>query len=151
MKILVIGLGSMGKRRLRNLKALKEEDILAFDLREDRRKEVEEKYRIKTFANFEEAMKEKPEVFIISVPPDIHLKYQLYAAKHDIHFFTEASVVKDGLEEVIELLKQKDIVGVPSSTLRFHPAIKKIKELVDNNKIGRLCTFTYHSGQYLPD
>jgi len=151
MKILVIGLGSMGKRRLRNLKALKEEDIIAFDLREDRRKEVEEKYGIRTFANFEEAMKEKPEIFIISVPPDIHLEYQLYAAKNDIHFFTEASVVKDGLEQVIELLKQRNIVGVPSSTLRFHPAIKKIKELVDNNEIGKLCSFTYHSGQYLPD
>ncbi len=151
MKILIIGLGSMGKRRFRNLKALKEEDIIAFDLREDRRKEVEEKYGIRTFANFEEAMKEKPDVFIISVPPDIHLEYQLYAAKNNIHFFTEASVVKDGLEEVIELLKDKDIVGAASSTLRFHPAVKRIKELVDNDKIGKLCTFTYHSGQYLPD
>jgi len=55
------------------------------------------------------------------------------------------------LEEVIELLKHKDIVGAPSSTLRFHPAIKRIKKFIDNNEIGKLCTFTYHSGQYLPD
>jgi len=151
MKILVIGLGSMGKRRIRNLKALKEEDIIAFDLREDRRKEVEEKYGIKTYGKFEDAMLEKPEIFIISVPPDIHLEYQLYAAKNNINFFTEASVVKEGLEDVINLLKKKDIVGVPSSTFRFHPAVKKIKELVDNNEIGKICTFTHHSGQYLPD
>ena len=151
MKIFVIGLGSMGKRRLRNLKALKEEDIIAFDLREDRRKEVEEEYGIRTFANFEEAMKEKPEVFIISVPPHIHLEYQLYAAKNNIHFFTEASVVRDRLNEVIEIIKEKDIIGAASSTLRFHPAVKRIKELVDNNEIGKLCTFTHHSGQYLPD
>ena len=151
MKILVIGLGSMGKRRLRNLKALKEEDIITFDLREDRRKEVEEEYGIRTFANFEEAMKENPEVFIISVPPHIHLEYQLYAAKNNIHFFTEASVVRDRLNEVIEIIKEKDIIGAASSTLRFHPAVKRIKELVDNNKIGKLCTFTHHSGQYLPD
>ena len=94
MKILIIGLGSMGKRRFRNLKALKEEDIIAFDLREDRRKEVEEKYGIRTFANFEEAMKEKPDVFIISVPPDIHLEYQLYIHNHfqlhDIQLFFSA-------------------------------------------------------------
>ncbi|MFX0059059.1 MAG: Gfo/Idh/MocA family protein [Candidatus Hodarchaeota archaeon] len=151
MKILQIGLGSMGKRRLRNLKALNEKDIIAFDLREDRRKEVEEKYEIKTYGNFEKAIKEKPEIFIISVPPDVHLEYQLYAAKNNIHFFTEASVVKHGLDEVISLLKQKDIVGAASSTLRFHPAVRKIKELVDNKAIGNLCTFTHHSGQYLPD
>ena len=151
MKILVIGLGSMGKRRLRNLKALNEEDVIAFDLREERRKEAEEKYGIKTFSNFKEAMKEKPEIFIISVPPDVHLEYQLYAAENNINFFTEASVVRDGLDKVIGILKSKDIVGAASSTLRYHPAIKRIKKLVDNNKIGKLCTFTYHSGQYLPD
>lgn len=151
MKILVIGLGSMGKRRLRNLKALKETDVIAFDLREDRRKEAEKKFGIKTYANFKETMKEMPEIFIISVPPAIHLEYQLFAAKNDIHFFTEASVVKEGLDQVIDILKDKDIVGAASSTLRYHPAIKKIKELVDNNEIGKLCTFTHHSGQYLPD
>lgn len=151
MKILQIGLGSMGKRRLRNLKALNETDIIAFELREDRRKEVEEKFGIKIYADFKDALKEKPEVFIISVPPAAHLKYQLYAAKNDIHFFTEASVVIDGLDEVIEVLKGKKIIGAASSTLRFHPAIKKIKQLVDQNKIGKLCTFTHHSGQYLPD
>lgn len=151
MKILQIGLGSMGKRRLRNLKALDEKDVIAFDLREDRRKEVEEKFGIKTYDNFEDAMKEKPEVFIISVPPHIHLDYQLYAAKNNIHFFTEASVVKEGLDEVIDILKGKDIVGAASSTLRFHPAVKRIKELVDSNAIGKSCTFTHHSGQFLPD
>lgn len=151
MKILQIGLGSMGKRRLRNLQALNEKDVIAFDLRADRREEVEEKFGIKTFSNFEEVMKEKPEIFIISVPPDIHLEYQLYAAKNNIHFFTEASVVKDGLDELIEILKGKNIVGVPSSTLRFHPAVKRIKKLVDSQTIGKLCTFTHHSGQYLPD
>ena len=151
MKILIIGLGSMGKRRIRNLMALKEEDIIAFDLKEERRKEAEEKYGIRTFAEFEDAMREKPNVFIISVPPDIHLQYQKFAVNNDIHFFTEASVVDEGLDEIIELVKLKGIIGVPSSTLRFHPSIKKIKELVDNKKIGKLCTFTHHSGQFLPD
>ncbi len=151
MKILQIGLGSMGKRRLRNLKALNEKDIIAFDLREDRRKEVEEKFGIITFANFEEALKEEPEIFIISVPPDEHLEYQIFATRNDIHFFTEASVVRDGLKEMIEMLNGKDIVGMASSTLRFHPAVKRIKNLVDKNEIGKLCTFTYHSGQYLRD
>ena len=71
--------------------------------------------------------------------------------QNNIHFFTEASVVRDGLDEVVGLLKGTDLIGAASSTLRFHPAVKRIKELVDNNAIGKLCTFTHHSGQYLPD
>ncbi|MEK7353947.1 MAG: aminotransferase class III-fold pyridoxal phosphate-dependent enzyme [Chloroflexota bacterium] len=40
MKVLIVGLGSMGKRRIRCLKALGHEDILAYDPREDRRAET---------------------------------------------------------------------------------------------------------------
>ena len=46
--IYIIGLGSMGKRRLRNLQALGENKLIGFDLREDRRKEAADNYNIKT-------------------------------------------------------------------------------------------------------
>ncbi len=151
MKILVVGLGSMGKRRVRNLQTLNIKNILGFDLKKDRRTESENKYGIQTYDNFERAIDQIPEALIISVPPDVHIKYQMFAAKNNIPFFTEASVLDEGMEELIEMIELKNIIGVPSSTLRFHPAIKKIKELVDKNEIGKLCTFTYHSGQYLPD
>ncbi len=65
MKFLQVGLGSMGKRRIRCLKRLGEENIIGFDLKEERRKETEEKYKIKTFENFEDAFKKNPDVLII--------------------------------------------------------------------------------------
>lgn len=151
MKYLQIGLGSMGKRRIRCLKALGEEDIIGFDIREDRRKDIEEKYRIKTFSKFEEALKQKPQAAIISTPPDLHIMYAIKLAKKGIHFFTEASVVDEGMNELINILKEERVVGVPSCTLRFHPLIKKIKSAIENNKIGKILSFTYQAGQYLPD
>ncbi len=78
--------------------------------------------------------------------------YALIDAKEEKHFFTEASVLDEGTLELIQILKKKkNIVGVPSCTLRFHPLIKKIKELVEEKVIGKILSFTYHSGQYLPD
>ena len=44
MKFLVVGCGSMGKRRMRCLKANGQQDIIAFDTREDRREEVKKLY-----------------------------------------------------------------------------------------------------------
>ena len=151
MKFLIIGLGSMGKRRIRNLQYLKVKDIIGFDLREDRRKEAEEKYRIKTFENFKKAMNQNPDVFIISTPPNLHTKYALIAAKNNKHFFMEASVVSEGMKELIKGCKNKEIVAAPSCTMRFYPAPKEIKRIIDNGKIGKPLAFTYHSGQYLPD
>ena len=46
LKIIVIGLGSMGKRRIRNLLKLGYDDIIGFDPRDDRRKETRKKYKI---------------------------------------------------------------------------------------------------------
>jgi predicted dehydrogenase len=151
MKLLIIGLGSMGKRRIRNLQYLKAGTIVGFDTREDRTKEVEEKYNIRTFTNFDNAMKEDPDALIISTPPDLHTKYARIAAENNKHFFTEASVVVEGMDELINLCRRKEIVAAPSCTMRFNSSIQKIKKIVDNGKIGKPLAFTYHSGQYLPD
>ncbi|SVD88881.1 uncharacterized protein METZ01_LOCUS441735, partial [marine metagenome] len=48
MTFLIVGLGSMGKRRIRNLRINGEEKIIGFDIRIDRRKEAETKYNIQT-------------------------------------------------------------------------------------------------------
>jgi len=151
MKFLVVGLGSMGKRRVRNLQYLKGGEIIGFDPRKDRGEEVEEKYKIRTFDDFDRAMAENPDALVISTPPDLHTKYAIIAAKNDKHFFTEASVVDEGMDELIDICKNKNIVAAPSCTMRFHPAVKKIRELVEKNVIGKPLAFTYHSGQYLPD
>lgn len=151
MKFLVVGLGSMGKRRIRNLKNLGINDIIAFDLRKDRCEEVKTKYNVETYTEFNESMKKSPDVMIISTPPDLHMKYAILAIENKMHFFTEASVVKDEMKKVIEKLKNSDIVGLPSCTMRYHPIIKKINELLKSNQFGKILAFFYHSGQYLPD
>jgi predicted dehydrogenase len=151
MHFLIVGLGSMGKRRVRNLQHLKAGKITGFDPREDRRKEAEERYGINTHGDFEEALGENPDVLIISTPPDLHMPYMKAAATANKHFFCEASVVDDGLDELIKLCESKNIIAAPSSTMRFNPSVKRIKKLVDEGSMGKPLALTYHSGQYLPD
>jgi len=141
----------MGKRRIRNLQYLKLEKIIGFDSREDRCKEASEKYNIETYQDITKALGEKPDALIISTPPDIHMKYAKIALENKIHFFTEASVVQDEMEEVIDILKRIDKIGLPSCTMRYHPIVKEIRNLLNKNIIGKPLSFLYHSGQYLPD
>ena len=57
MTYMVIGLGSMGKRRIRLLKKyLGEINLVGIDLNADRLNEVKEQFGIKTFESVEEAM-----------------------------------------------------------------------------------------------
>ena len=152
MKFLVIGLGSMGKRRIRCFKALNCDEICGFDLKSQRCKEVEEKYNIKTYVDIDLALKEfKPDAFIISVPPHKHHIYMMLAIENQIDFFVEASVVDDDMEIIKENIKNSNIIAAPSATLCFHPAIKIIANLVKKNELGEISNILLHSGQYLPD
>lgn len=150
MKFLVIGLGSMGKRRVRCLKALNYSEIIGIDPREDRRKETEDKYLIKTFDSIDKVSLEEIDAFVVSTPPDLHTEYLELAICNKIPSFVEASV----LTEEVESINNKNIDNVfiaPSCTLRFHPLVKEIKKVVESRALGKITNFTYHSGQYLPD
>ena len=154
MKFLVIGLGSMGKRRIRNLIALGyKNSIVGFDTKDDRVNETTEKYNIDTFNNFENAIKEfNPEVFIISTPPNFHMKYAYFAFENNVHCFIEASVMDS--QKILELsimIKNRDLIIVPSCTMQYYPGPKKIKELINDGIIGKVLNFNYQTGQYLPD
>ena len=126
-------------------------EIAGFDPREDRCQEAASNYEIHTFNDFDEAMATDPQALIISTPPHLHMPYARIAALNNKHFFTEASVLSDGMDEVIELCKGKGFVAAPSCTMRFHPLVQIIKKIVDSGDLDDILTFTYHSGQYLPD
>ncbi|HIP49650.1 MAG TPA: Gfo/Idh/MocA family oxidoreductase [Lutibacter sp.] len=153
MKFLVIGLGSMGKRRVRNLIALGYKgNIAGFDPRDDRRDEAKQ-YEIEIFDSFDNAVKVyQPDAFIISTPPNLHMHYAYYAAERNISCFIEASVVDaEKIINLSEIIKDKPIVMAPSCTMRYYPAPQKIKSLINNGVIGKVLNFNYQTGQYLPD
>ena len=72
MKFLVIGLGSMGKRRVRCLQSLGYSEIVGFDVRADRRAEAEQKYGIKTVGLLDSSQLEACDAVIVSTPPNLH-------------------------------------------------------------------------------
>lgn len=153
MKLLVVGLGSMGKRRVRNLTHIGAGVIAGFDPREDRRSEAESKYGIRTWSDFDQAFQEhRPDAMIISTPPDLHVRYAKIALERGCHFFSEASVVDDGMDQLIALHQsRRHLTAAPSCTLRFHPGIGAIKRVVETESFGQPLLVTYHSGQWLPD
>jgi predicted dehydrogenase len=151
MKFLVVGLGSMGKRRIRCLQRLGFTDITGFDPRADRRAEAEGKYGVATVADWTEARSRAADAWVVSTPPDTHVDYGLQAVERKIAFFTEANVTDERAPELIRRLDQTGVVGAPSCTMRYYPGPKRIKEAVAAGVIGRPLMFTYHSGQYLPD
>ncbi len=153
MKFLVVGLGSMGKRRIRCLHALNEKNVAGFDIRKDRVKEAKKIYKIQSFDSFNSAIKNfKPDALIISTSPRFHMMYAHASYNYNIPCFIEASVCN--LEKVVKLMKlnySKNLLIAPSCTMIFNDGIIKIKEIIKKKLIGKVNYINYHVGQYLPD
>ncbi len=153
MKFLIVGLGSMGKRRVRNLQALGHTDIAGFDPRDDRRQEAAAKYGIRTYGDVQQAITEfQPHALVVSTSPKYHMEYAWLAESCGLHCFIEASVLE--AERILALARKisdKNLAIVPSCTMRFFPGPRKVKELIAAGVIGKPLNFNYQTGQWLPD
>ena len=80
MKFLIAGLGSIGRRHLRNLKALGQQDIILYRTHQATLPDTE-LCDHPTFTNLEEALAEKPNGVIVSNPTALHLTVAQAAAE----------------------------------------------------------------------
>ena len=158
LKFLIVGLGSMGKRRIRNLIFNGEKNIIGYDISSERNEEARQKYGIKVINNFNEVSDKDFNAMIISTSPDAHGDYIRFALRHKKHFFVEHPTSDDGYEDIFSAKggpasggKNSSIVMAPSCTLRFYAPIKMMKKILESGRIGKVLAFQYHMGQYLPD
>ena len=102
MKALIVGLGSMGKRRIRLLKGIDPTvEIIGVDMTEERRNQVEEMGH-KTYTSISEAAKENPDVAFVCTAPVAHYVIIKELLENKINTFTELNLVKDGYEELMK-------------------------------------------------
>ncbi len=150
MKIVIFGLGSMGKRRARCLMAMGEHEIYGYDVREDRVLEAKT-LGIQSMQQLEELPLSEAQAYLICTPPDNHEFYLMLALEYAKPTFVEASVLLGKLSEIDLAAKKAKLLIAPSCTMTFHPAIKQIKAWIDSGQYGKVSNFSYHCGQYLPD
>lgn len=153
MKFLQVGLGSMGKRRIRCLRALGEMDVIAFDTRDDRRAEAEKLYGVKSIGDFQQGLAiPGVDAVLVSTPPDAHYPFVKAALEAGKHTFCEANIVSDGADEFMTLSAKTGKVAAPSATMRFHPLYRKLKSLVTElNVLGKPLLLNFHLGSFILD
>lgn len=149
MNICVIGLGSMGKRRIRLLKNISEvKNVYGVDSQEDRRQYTHKELGIECYQSLSEVLQEKHvDGVVISTPPLTHSSIIKESLSNNLHVFTEINLINDEYDTIINLAKQKNKILFLSSTFLYRNEIKYIKQSISR----KLINYTYHVGQYLPD
>ena len=151
MNVVVIGLGSMGKRRIRLVREMYPDvRICGVDAKEERRAECGELFSIHSYKSIEECLREhSPEAAFVCTPPLSHAVIIKDCLSHGMHVFSEINLVPDGYDENINLAKQQNRVLFLSSTPLYREEIKYISRRVKETE-GTL-NYSFHVGQYLPD
>ena len=149
MKTVIIGLGSMGKRRARLLKGIyPNAEILGVDTTPSRREEAEA-LGIKTFESIAGAVKEGPQTAFVCTAPLSHFSIITELLQSGLHVFTELNLVADGYDEMIQMAKEKNRCLFLSSTMLYRGEIQYIQQEVKS--FEKTPSYIYHIGQYLPD
>jgi predicted dehydrogenase len=153
MKILIAGLGSIGRRHFRNLIALGEKDLVLY--RTNRATLPDDElagFPVET--DLAEALKKhQPQAVIVSNPTALHMDIAIPAAQTGCAIFLEKPIAENlgraaSLQAAAAKSGSKILVGFQ---FRYHPTLNKAKELIAAGAIGKVLSVHAHWGEYLPN
>jgi predicted dehydrogenase len=149
MRILQVGAGSMGTRRLRDLYQRPDATVALLEIRKDRRTRAAERFGIPVFERADHALSWKPEALVISTPPDQHFEFIRMALDHGLHHFCEEHVWTFDFREIEAVSRNKSLVSASSCSAHFLPLVRKLKEVVAE-RLGRLQAYQMMLSTWAP-
>ena len=150
-KILVVGYGSIGRRHVDNFLEFKDIQLIVYTKRNDL--QLLKKKGVKVSNSLAECLKENPDIGIIANETSLHIPIAIKLAEEGLDLFLEkplSNSLKD-VEKLRAIVKKNKLITQIGCNLRFHPCIKKIKSLIEQQKIGKIISAQVQCCSYLPD
>lgn len=151
MKFMIAGLGSIGRRHLRNLLALGEQDVLLYRTHHSTIPEDEfDGFPVET--DLKTALARDVEAVIIANPTALHLDIAIPAALAGCHLLIEKPVSHsmERLQQLQQAVKSSGSRVVVGYQFRFHPGLQQVAGLLQDGAIGKPVSAHAHWGEYLP-
>ncbi len=150
MKNLIVGLGSMGKRRARLIKSLSaSHEIYGVDSSAERQIEAES-LGIFCYDSLPKALEaQRYDAAFVCTAPLTHSLLIDSLLQAELPVFTELNLVPDGYEELMEKAQEKNLPLFLSSTMLYRAEVQWINAQV--RAFEKPVNYLYHIGQYLPD
>lgn len=151
MRFLIAGLGSIGRRHLRNLQALGQRNIILFrTLRSTLPDDDLAGLPVET--DLQKALGSGPQAVIVSNPTALHLPVAIPAAEAGCHILLEKPISHsmEGVPALAQALQHGGGRLLVGYQFRFHPGLQRIERLLRDGAIGRPLSLHAHWGEYLP-
>ena len=154
MKFLVIGGGSMGKRRIRCLMAggVPADRIRLVDPRADRREESQSKYNVVGFADLQTAMQWNPATVLVCIAGEKAGEVSAIALESGKNVFCEVPMGMTAAEarRLGALARRQGVLAAPGAQQPFHPLVIQCRQWLRDPSFGKPLLFNLEWGQYMP-
>lgn len=149
-RILIVGLGSIGKRHLR----LAREFFPRADIRVLRHKESAStpEYSNGCFSDMDQAVEFAPHIAVIANPAPFHVASAQRLAASGTHLLVEKPIAAcvDGVARLLDSVWERGTILLTGYNLRFLPSLQKFRDLLVVKEIGKVWSVRCEIGQYLP-
>jgi predicted dehydrogenase len=149
-RLLVAGLGSVGKRHLDNLRALGENRVALY--RTGRGTLVEgDPEGVPIHRDVDSALARRPRAVIVANPTALHVPLALAAARAGAHLLIEKPLSDslDGVDELRREVEARALKVLVGFQFRFHPSLRRIKEWLEDRAVGRVVSVHARWGECL--
>ena len=148
----ILGLGSIGRRHARILKGFNKA-ITIFANRTNKGSVADTPDYIKDI-NMEDFNAKFFDLVIISNPSSLHfktLKEVIKIGNTQMIFVEKPFCLPDEINECKQLLSNTEHIIFPGNSLRFHPAIDALREIITSKELGNPLECISHFGSYMPN
>lgn len=167
MNILILGLGSIGQRHLRNLRRI-DKKINFYAVRkkfftphlDNKNKvikgDIKKKYNIMYLKNLDQINKDRLSIdaAFVCTPSKFHIDEAIWLAKNNINIFVEKPLGDNfrNLDKLKNLLRKKsNLKHMMGYQLKFNPIILKLKNFLSKKIIGDIYYVDIHHGEHIND
>jgi predicted dehydrogenase len=165
MRILLVGLGGIGQRHARNLRAVlgQNVDLIAYRARGlsalitpmlslDKTRNIQEEHNIRGFDTLESALSEAPDIAFVCNPSSMHIDTALKCAQAGCDLFIEKPLSNSwrDVDRLIDCVVSNRRVAMVGYQFRFHPCMQRLRAILDDGLLGHLLAVRAMIGEFLP-
>lgn len=142
IKVAVIGIGNMGQHHARNYFEMPQVDLISIcDTDKEKGQNLAKKYNCLFYDNYKKMLKEqKLDAVSIAVPTFLHHRVACDVLGVGVNVLLEKPIATNLVEarNIINKAKNKNLKLMIGHIERFNPAIQRMKELIDDNRLGKI-------------
>jgi predicted dehydrogenase len=153
MKILIVGVGSIGERHARCFSNIQGVDVGICDLDIELGKEVGEKYGIKEIGSRVDEMEITSfDAGVICTPANSHIPISRILSSYDLHLLIEKplSTSIDGVEELIEISEKNQKIISVGYVFRSDEVLVSMRDALMSGKYGVPLHIIGSAGHFFP-